>query len=62
MQTLAYSIAQSHIEDLRRAAAASALRGDARRDAAEGLSPRRISHGFVLRATIVRRMVARLAV
>jgi hypothetical protein len=62
MQSPAYSIAQSHIEDLRRAAAASALRAEARRTAVEGFSTRPARRDIVLSAASLRRMVARFAV
>jgi hypothetical protein len=60
MQLPAYTISQCHLEDLHRAAAASALRAEARSAAAERQRPR--SRELVLRRSIVRRMVARLAV
>ncbi len=62
MQSPAYSLVQSHLEDMRRAAATSALRAEARRNAVEGLSTRPVTRGLVVRPSIVRRMVGRLAI
>lgn len=59
MQTPVYTISQCHMEDLHRAAAVSALRAEARRAAAtERSNP--VSREFVVRRSIVRRMVGRL--
>jgi hypothetical protein len=55
-------MAHSHQQDLHRAAAASARRAEARRAAAEGLSPRRTDREVVLQPSPFRRLVARFAV
>lgn len=58
MQLPAYTISQCHLEDLHRAAAASAVRAEARRGTADHHRP--VSRELVLGPTIFRRMVARL--
>jgi hypothetical protein len=54
-------MAQSHHTDLRRAAANSTLRTEARRAAAEGLNPRPANRELVLQPSPFRRLVARFA-
>ena len=54
-----YYLAQSHVEELHRSAAARTLRAEARRAGAEKVSPRR---ELVIRPSMFRRVVARLAV
>jgi hypothetical protein len=54
-------MAHSHQQDLHRAAAASALRAEARRAAVEGLNPRRAAREIVLQPSPFRRLVARFA-
>jgi hypothetical protein len=54
-------IAQSHIEDLRRAAEVRALRTEARRTAAAGLSPNPVARNLVFRPSMFRRLVTRMA-
>ena len=61
MQLPAYTLSQCHLEDLHRAAAVSALRAEARR-AATAERHRTAGRELVLRRSMVRRMVARLAV
>ena len=56
------SMAQSHREDLRRAAAAGVRRAEARRAATEGLNPHRVDREFVVQVSMFRRLASRLAV
>src|SRR5579884_2084284 len=54
-------IAQSHIEDLRRAAEVSALRAEARRAAGPRLGPQPVGRNLVLRPAMFRCLVTRMA-
>jgi hypothetical protein len=55
-------MAQSHQQDLRRAASRSVLRAEARRAAAEGSNSSRTERGITLHPSPFRRLAARFAV
>jgi hypothetical protein len=63
MYAAAHSLmAQSHIEDLHRAAAMNARRAEARRAAAAARASRRASAELVVRPSMFRRLATRFAV
>lgn len=63
MHTAAHTlIAQSHLNDLHRAAAVSARRAEARRAAANARGTARSQTSFAVRTSMVHRLAARFAV